>query len=133
MSKINRQSVGIDFNNPVYTKYNKILTRRGQPERPIIDGYKINGWNPGKFLGFHQVQVDAYVALLAALNHHLPDLELNATADSGDPKNIKTIKVDKAVEEGGVLHHAHVKKRKWDTAGVHLSECCEAAKELDVE
>jgi hypothetical protein len=133
ISKINRQSVGIDFNNPIYTKYNKILTRKGQTERPIIKGYKINGWNPGEFLGFHQVQVDAYVALLAALNHHLPDLELNTPAYLGDPKVIKTIKVDKAVKEGGVMHHAHVKKGKWDTAGVHLKECCEAAQQLDME
>jgi len=133
VSKINRQSVGIDFNNPIYPKYNKILTSKGQDKRPIISGYKINGWNPGEFLGFHQVQVDAYVALLAALNKHLPDFELNATADSGDPRVIKAIKVDRAVDEGGVMHHAHVKKRKWDTAGVHLKECCEAAQQLDVE
>ncbi len=73
------------------------------------------------------------MALLAALNHHLPDLELNTPAYLGDPKVIKTIKVDKAVKEGGVMHHAHVKKGKWDTAGVHLKECCEAAQQLDME
>ena len=133
VSKINRQSVGIDFNNPVYPKYNKILIRKNQKERPIISGYKINGWDPGKFLGFHQVQVDAYVALLASLNHHLPDFELNTPAYTGDPRDIRAIKMEKAVEDGGVMHHAHVKKRKWDTAGIHLKECCEAAQQLDVE
>ncbi len=128
VSKINRQSVGIDLNNPIYPKYNDILVKRGQKERPIIKGYKINGWNPGEFLGFHQVQIDAYTALLAALDEHLPDLELIPTGDTGNPKVINTIKVDKAVSEGGVMHHAHVKKRKWDTAGVDIAACCEAAK-----
>jgi len=131
VSKINRQSVGIDLNNPIYPKYNDILVKRGQPERPIISGYKINGWDPGEFLGFHKVQIDAYTALLAALNQHLPDLELVPTGDSGDPKVIKTIKVNRAVAEGGVMHHAHVKKRKWDTAGVDIAACCEAAKLIE--
>ena len=131
VSKINRQSVGIDLNNPIYPKYNDILVKRGQTERPIISGYTINGWNPGEFLGFHKVQIDAYTALLAALNQHLPDLELVPTGDSGDPKVIKTIKVNRAVAEGGVMHHAHVKKRKWDTAGVDIAACCEAAKLIE--
>lgn len=132
VSKINQQSVGIDLNNPVYTKYNKILVKRGQPKRPVIGGYSINGWKPKEFLGFHQVQIDAYIALLAGLNAHLPDLNLVPTGDTGNPKVIKTITVSKAATEGGVMHHAHVKKRKWDTAGVHISECCEAAKVLEV-
>lgn len=132
ISKINRQSVGIDFNNPVYTKYNDYLVKKGQPKRPVISGYKINGWDPGEFLGFHQVQIDAYVALLAALNKHLPDLELVPTGDSGDPRDVRAIKVDKAIAEGGVMHHAHVKKRKWDTVGVDIKACCEAAAKVGV-
>jgi len=107
---------------------NRTPLKRGQTERPVISGYTINGWDPGEFLGFHKVQIDAYTALLAALNQHIPDLELVPTGDSGDPKVIKTIKVNRAVAEGGVMHHAHVKKRKWDTAGVDIAACCEAAK-----
>mgnify|MGYP003626465717 FL=1 len=132
VGKINRQSIGIDLNNPVYTKYNKVLVKRGQPERPVINGYSINGWKPKEFLGFHQVQIDAYIALLAGLNEHLPDLNLVPTGDLGNPKVIKTIPLVKAASEGGVMHHAHVKKRKWDTAGVDIAACCEAAKGLDV-
>ncbi len=130
VSKINAQSVGIDLNNPVYPKYNDILVREGQLKRPLISGYSINGWKPKPFLGFHKVQIRAYIALLAALEAHLPDLSLVPTGSTGDPKVINTIKLDKALSEGGVLHHAHVKKRKWDTAGVDLAACCEAAKEI---
>ena len=131
VSKINAQSVGIDLNNPVYPKYNDILVNKGQLKRPLISGYDINGWKPKPFLGFHRSQISAYIALLAALDRHLPDFSLVPTGSTGDPKVIKTIKLDKALSEGGVMHHAHVKKRKWDTAGVDIAACCEAAKEVD--
>ena len=132
VSKINRQSIGIDLNNPVYKKYNPLLVKRGQPERPVLSGYSINGWKPKEFLGFHQVQIDAYIALLAGLNAHLPDFNLVPTGDTGNPKIIKTIPLSKSSSEGGVMHHAHVKKRKWDTVGIDIAACCAAAKELEV-
>lgn len=136
---INRSSIGVDFNTPVYEKYQERLMKRGQPERPVVDGWKINGWNPGRFLGPHQVQLDAYAALLAAINEHMGVPLVAPARQAIDERLVYQRK--KAIVPG-VYHHAEVdyprKRRngkvkrsgKWDTAGVVNGHACSQARQL---
>lgn len=145
ISWINKASVGIDVSNPVGRKWNKkfagLSKRSGgpQPKRPLLGGFKINGWNPGRFLGFHQVQIEALVALLAGLAKYKA-LPLVNPAAGDNWRHLHYVRKGKPGVVPGVYHHAEVdyprrkrgykKKRrsgKWDTAGINLPAVCAAA------
>lgn len=131
---INRSSIGIDFSTPVYPKYQDKAVARGQDARPIISGWRINGWGPGPFLGPHQAQLDAYAALLEAIHRHL-GVPLDCVG--GTTARLKYQR-KKAIGPG-IYHHAEVdypRKRKdgkirrsgkWDTAGVDIPTAIEMA------
>jgi len=136
---INDASVGIDVSNPVGRKWNNKLERLGQPKRPLLGGFKINGWNPGRFLGFHQVQIDALTALLAGLAKH-KELPIVSPAAGKNWRHLHYVRKGKPGVVPGIYHHAEVdyprkkrgyrKKRrsgKWDTAGINLPAVCAAA------
>jgi len=137
--------IGIDVTSPVYAKKKVLdrLKRLGHAERPIIDNLKINGYRPGPIIGYHENQVNALTALLAALHVHC-DVVLEAPAHTGNWRNIQRVK-NKAAVKSGVYHHAEVDypiKRKdgkiraqgkWDTAGLDLLEITDNAKRLVIK
>lgn len=131
LSRVNRCSVGIDLNTPVYTKYQAKLVKRGQPERPVLSGYKVGGWNPGEFLGFHQVQIDAYAALLAGLLQHGVIDELTG------PLSTKPTRMERHTNKSTahklpqtVVHHGEILPGKWDALGLDIAAAIETAKAL---
>ena len=134
--------VGIDVSSPVYSKKSVLdkLKKLGHSPRPIITALKINGWKPGPILGYHDNQIKALVALLAALHEHA-GVVLEAPAHTGNWRKIVSLK-NKDQMVPGVYHHAEVdypKKKKdgkirrqgkWDTAGICLFTAVTAAKQL---
>ena len=134
--------VGIDITSPVYAKKRILekLERLGHSKRPIITNLNINGFKPGPIIGYHDNQINALTALLAALHVHC-GVALEAPAFTGNWRNIQRV-ANKAAITSGVYHHAEVDypvKRKdgkirpqgkWDTAGLDLKTITDNAKLL---
>jgi hypothetical protein len=130
---VNRRSIGIDLQCEVgggakTDKINRRLVAKGRPPRPIIDGVRINGWRPKPFLGMYPDQITSLHAVLATLAS-CSAMPLLAPAYV-DPENLRFMDQPSRTLPPGVYHHAEVKKRKWDTAGVDLHEACAAASEI---
>ena len=118
---VNNASIGIDFSNAVYEKYNKTYEKRGFGPRPIIEGWKVHGRTVKPFLGYYPVQIAAYKALLKTLcSHHGIELECPLNEDG----TLNT-GVDKSASKGkfkGIVNHYNLTKKKWDTLGLELDK-----------
>ena len=126
--KLNRKAIGVDFNSPVLMHYQDRVAKLKQPERPVVSGPRIMGWRPKPFLGLHQVQLDAYAALLAGLAEHA-GIPLEGPF-SEDPDNLRRMDAHQARKARGVFHHAEVQKGKWDVAGLDIGVELERARAL---
>jgi len=122
--KVNKASVGIDFSNAVYTKYNKAYAKKGFGLRPVIDGWRVHGWRPKPFLGAYPIQVEAYKALLEALHKHYG---IPMECPLNDDGNLLTgiHKPSKRAKFKGVVNHYNLSKKKWDTLGLELDKILE--------
>lgn len=135
---LNDQSVGVDLTNPVGQKRTEQWAKRlevmGQEPRPVITGWRINGWDPGAFLGPTVSQVEALAALARGLHDHM-GIPLKAPMTSAQ-KRLKAAKIKGlphskatvACPEGWV-HHAQVMRGKWDHAGIYLPAVLARAQE----
>jgi len=126
---VNNVSIGIDFSNAVYEKYNKTYEKRGFGPRPVIEGWKVHGRTVKPFLGYYSVQISAYKALLKALcSHHGIELECPLNEDG----SLNTT-VDKNASKGkfkGIVNHYNLTKKKWDTLGLELDKITEELKNV---
>tara|TARA_B100000287_G_scaffold430401_1_gene485578 strand:+ start:1527 stop:2426 length:900 start_codon:yes stop_codon:yes gene_type:complete len=122
--RVNKASVGIDFSNAVYTKYNKAYSKKGFGLRPVIDGWRVHGWRPKPFLGAYPVQVEAYKALLEALNRHY-DIPLECPLDEDGELLTRVHKPSVRAKFKGVVNHYNLSKKKWDTLGLELDKILE--------
>jgi len=117
----NRVSVGVDFSNAVYTKYNLTYQRRGHGRRPLVENWRVHGRKIKPFLGYYPVQIEAYKALLIAL-HQQYRIELKCPIN--DKGNLLTT-VDTLARKGkfkGVVNHYNLTKGKWDSSGLELDK-----------
>ena len=118
--KVNNNSVGVEISNAYYPKYQELYRTRGFGPRPIWRNAKVHERKLKPFLGFYDVQIEAFKALTKAL-HNAYGIPLAAPMDG---KNLlKT--VDSDVSKGtfkGVINHYHVTKRKIDCAGLKLDK-----------
>lgn len=137
VKRINQRSWAVDLNSPVRVSRQDGLIDLGQPARPELNGddgptYRTGNWKPKPFLGMHQVQLDAFVALAAALHHHWG---FPLVADvSPDPLRLHTVEAGKeAAAVAGYVHHAEVTSGKWDTLGVNLPELLGQAGDLSAQ
>jgi hypothetical protein len=122
--RVNKASIGIDFSNAVYTKYNKAYSKKGFGMRPVISGWRVHGWRPKPFLGAYPVQVDAYKALLEALHKHY-GIPLECPLDDDGSLLTRIHKPSKRAKFKGVVNHYNLSKKKWDTLGLQLDEILE--------
>tara|TARA_R100000808_G_scaffold5977_1_gene17978 strand:+ start:6081 stop:6980 length:900 start_codon:yes stop_codon:yes gene_type:complete len=122
--RVNKASIGIDFSNAVYTKYNKAYAKKGFGLRPVIDGWRVHGWRPKPFLGAYNVQIDAYKALLEALHNHY-GIPLECPLDSHGNLLTAVHKPSKRAKFKGVVNHYNLSRKKWDTLGLQLDEILE--------
>lgn len=117
-SVANKTSIGIDFSNAFYTKYQKVYRKRGFGNRPLLKS-KVHGANLGEHLGYYPAQLDAYKALIKALTSHY-QIPLECPVDEvGDLLTV----VHKDSVRGafkGVVCHYHLSRKKIDCAGLEL-------------
>ena len=121
---VNETSIGIDFTNAYYTKYQNWYERRGFGERPVLENVKVHGRTLDPFLGYYPVQIEAYKALVKGLSEHY-GIELKCPLDE-DGELLTT--VDDTAAAGdfeGVVTHYHLTRRKKDTAGLELDKILE--------
>lgn len=119
--KVNNASIGIDFSNAVYTKYNLTYQRRGHGLRPVIENWRVHGRKIKPFLGYYPVQIEAYKALLRALHEHY-QFELKCPLDA-EGKLLTTVDDDaRAAKFNGVVNHYNLTTKKWDTLGLELDK-----------
>lgn len=134
---INDLTIGVDLTNPVGQKatarWNEKLVEMNQTPRPVVDEWRIRGWDPGRFLGPTPMQLEALSALALGLNRWC-GVPLVAPLAKG-PKRISSLKVRghslaqaKVLVPEGWHHHAEVRPGKWDHAGMYLPALLEQAR-----
>ena len=119
--RVNNVSIGIDFSNAYYLKYQRHYVKSGHGERPILDDSVVHGRTLKPHLGYYKRQILAYKALLEFLNetYGIP-LEYPMT-ESGELLTTVSDAAKKGVFEGVVCNY-HLTKKKIDTAGLDLKK-----------
>ena len=116
-TRVNNASIGIDFSNAYYMKYQSFYRKKGFGPRPVITDSTIHGVKLGDHLGYYDVQLAAYKALVKCLASHY-SIELACPLD--DDGNTSQ-RVDSTAAQGnfkGVVSHYHLTNRKIDCAGL---------------
>tara|TARA_R110002020_G_scaffold66563_19_gene175015 strand:- start:1802 stop:2692 length:891 start_codon:yes stop_codon:yes gene_type:complete len=124
---VNKVSIGVDFSNAVYEKYNKTYEKRGFGLRPIIKDWKVHGRTVKPFLGYYPVQLEAYKALVDTLCRHY-DILLECPLNNDGSLNTG---IDKDAAKGkfkGIVNHYNLTAKKWDTLGLELDKIIEEIK-----
>ena len=105
--KVNRSSVGIDFSNAVYRKYNKWYTAHGFGPRPVIEA-ETNG-HKHSLLGYYpaQLMTAAHLAAFFETEYSIPLCWPTHNNQLTSPHLFK-----------GHFGHYHCKTTKWDPAGL---------------
>ena len=120
-TRVNNTSIGIDFSNAYYMKYQNYYRKRGFGMRPVITDSVVHGVKLGDHLGYYDVQLDAYKALLKCLLNHY-NIEARCPLDeTGNTKR----EVDISAAQGnfkGVVSHYHLTNRKIDCAGLDINK-----------
>ena len=122
--KVNNVSIGIDFSNAYYLRYQRAYKDRGFGERPILSGSEVHGRVLDLHLGYYAAQIEAYKALLKALAEHYDIALAHPFTDEGELLTT----VDPLAAAGkfnGVVCHYHLTTRKIDTAGLELDTILE--------
>jgi hypothetical protein len=119
--RVNANSIGIDFSNAYYTKYQKSYVKNGYGERPVLEESVVHGVKLKPHLGYYPAQILAYKALLEFLNKaYSIKLECPIGPDGSLLKKVFQPAV-KGVYEGVVCHY-HLTRKKIDTAGLELDK-----------
>lgn len=116
---VNKKSVGIDFSNAVYKKYNRWYTSKGYGPRPEIKA-ETNG-HRHNLLGYYPEQIETAAHLFAVANK-IMNIPLVW------PGNHKRFKKTHLFD--GHYGHYHCLKGKWDPAGMPWEEIIKKAKEI---
>ena len=118
---VNKYSIGIDFSNAYYLKYNDYYVKKGFNKRPICKDSRVHGIKLRPHLGYYPVQIEAYKKLVKALCDHY-DITIQTpminddVTDNGVRPDVKKGKFD------GIVCHYHVSRNKIDCAGLKLKE-----------
>jgi len=119
--RVNRYSIGIDFSNAYYEKYNKTYVKMGFEERPVLANSRVHGIKLKPHLGYYPVQIEAYKKLIKILcNRYKIPHEVPLDSDG----KLLTA-VDKDASRGrfkGVVCHYHLTRNKIDCAGLELDK-----------
>jgi len=128
IKRVNTVSIGIDFSNAYYLKYQNYYKKKGFGSRPILEDSKVHGRKLKPHLGYYPVQIEAYKALLKCLSAHYGiELKCPLGAD-GD----MLCGISQAAASGkfkGVVSHYHLTSRKIDCAGLKIDEIIKQIKE----
>ena len=122
--RVNNASIGIDFSNAFYTKYNKIYSRRGFGLRPILNDSVVHGVKLKPHLGYYTRQINAYKVLLDFL-HNEYGIPMECPVDSKGNLISRVHSQSKRAKFKGVVCHYHISRKKIDTAGLELNSIVE--------
>jgi len=119
--KVNNVSIGIDFSNAYYTKYQSNYIKNGHGPRPVLGGSRVHGVKLKPHLGYYPAQILAYKALLKFLNN---TYGLDLECPLGDDGELLTAVHEPAAKGvfSGVVCHYHLTRKKIDTAGLELKK-----------
>lgn len=119
--RVNNASVGIDFSNAYYTKYQSYYERGGFGSRPLLEDSVVHGRTLAPHLGYYPVQIGAYKALLKCLHDHYK-IKLECPLD--DEGDLLTEVCPKAAKGRfkGIINHYHLTRKKKDCAGLELNK-----------
>ena len=67
---VNNKSIGIDFSNAYYMKYNDYYVKKGFNKRPVCKNSRVHGIKLRPHLGYYNVQIEAYKKLIKVLCDH---------------------------------------------------------------
>ena len=117
--KVNNYSIGVDFSNAYYTKYNATYKKRGFKERPILKDSMVHGVKLKPHLGYYPVQIEAYKQLVKTLcQHYKIPLVVPLTENRS---LLKKVHSDAARGKfDGIVCHYHLTRGKIDCAGLEL-------------
>lgn len=118
---INNKSIGVDFSNAYYLKYNPIYEKRGFSPRPILKDSVVHGVKLRPHLGYYKVQIEAYKKLLSVI---CPHYDISFSVPENDDGSLLTAVHNESVKGkfNGVVCHYHLTRKKIDTAGLDLKE-----------
>jgi len=119
--RVNNASIGIDFSNAYYTKYQKYYEKKGYGPRPVLSNSMVNGRKLKDHLGYYPVQIEAYKALLKCLHEHYGIKLCCPMTGNGKLFTAKHSLSESAKYEGVVCHY-HLTHKKIDCAGLPLDE-----------
>jgi len=120
--RVNNRSIGIDFSNAFYKKYQGHYVKKGFGERPLITDSHVHGVKLEDHLGYYPVQIEAYKALLRALMSHYP-IPAEYPCKGETDKLLLGVDPDAASAKfSGVVSHYHITRRKIDCAGLELDK-----------
>ena len=118
--KVNKFTVGIDFSNAYYMKYQNWYRKKGFGNRPVLSFSEVHGRRLGEHLGFYNVQEEALKALLKALNSYYG---IPFECPMKDEKLITTVfKPALKKKFKGTVNHYNLTKKKIDCAGLELDK-----------
>jgi len=118
---VNKHSVGIDFSNAYYTKYQKWYIKKGFGRRPVLEDSMVHGRKMKAHLGYYEVQLEAYKALVKALCTHY-DIPLVCPVDQQGRYLTTIYKPAVSGKFSGIVGHLNLSKRKIDCAGLKIGK-----------
>jgi len=118
-SGVNKYSIGVDFSNAYYLKYNDYYVKKGFNKRPTCKDSRVHGIKLRPHLGYYPVQIEAYKKLIKVLceNYDIPiqtPMINDEVADAGVRSDVKRGKFN------GIVCHYHASRNKIDCAGLDL-------------
>jgi hypothetical protein len=117
---VNKYSVGIDFSNAYYLKYqDRYTSHMGLNARPICKDSMVHGVKLKPHLGYYPVQVEAYKKLVKVLCDHY-NIPLKVPVDGSNKLLTKVHKESASGRFKGIVCHYHLTRNKIDCAGLRL-------------
>ena len=116
---VNKYSVGIDFSNAYYLKYNDYYVKKGFNKRPICKDSRVHGIKLRPHLGYYPVQIEAYKKLVKTLCDHY-DIPIQTPMINENVTDANVVKEAVKGKYNGIVCHYHVSRNKIDCAGLDL-------------
>ena len=118
---VNNYSIGIDFSNAYYLKYNNYYEKKGFNKRPLCKNSVVHGIKLKPHLGYYPVQIEAYKKLLKVLCEHYDIPTQTPMTDEG-VADVGVVKEAVKRKYKGIVCHYHVSRNKIDCAGLNLAK-----------
>jgi len=128
--KVNNISIGVDFSNAYYLKYQDFYRRKGFGKRPVLTNSKVHGRVLKSHLGYYPAQIEAYKALLKSLHDHY-GIELKCPLEVGGRMLCGVSEEAAEAKFKGIVSHFHLTTRKIDCAGLEIDEILKQIKGKD--